>query len=234
MMELEQKQTLKKLNILFRQYSLPLDTSKIRSPGDEMELYANIIRHYRTIFLWQEKQRPMHFSAPSSNNATKDKRKSPEYVFIKPSQWIDFLSLKAERDPQRERDYWRYVRSGKPDELLLRISQFLHVRSADRAASVLKQYLLTIKTRKHSAARQALDDATTNPVQAVPISDIFWKNIFELNADDTNEHRNEIDADDSDELRGRPNVQIDPHETLLVPFQIRTSFPISLRAQLGS
>ena len=197
--ELEQKPTLEKLNVLFRQYGIALDTSKVRSSGDEMELYANIIRHYRTIFVRQEKERPVHHYEPSAINFVTEKRKSPENLLIKKSSWVRFLSLRAERDAPRERDYWRYIRGGKSDELLSRISQFLHVRQADKAASVLKQYLLALKTKRSAALKQVLDSSTSNSMQATAMADMFWKNIFDLSSGDG--------LDDDDENSENENIE---------------------------
>lgn len=194
--ELDQKQTLERLNILFRLYSIPLDTSKIRSSGDEMELYASIIRHYRSLFVRQEKERPIHFYEPSAINFATEKRKSPENLLIKKSTWVPYSSLKPERDAQRERDFCRYVKSGKNDDLLLHITQFLQVRHAEKAANVLKQYLLALRTKRTTTLKQILETSANNPMQATAMADMFWKNIFDLNSgdgDDNDDDDNEIE-----------------------------------------
>ena len=124
---------------------------------------------------------------------------------IKKSPWIRYLNIKPERDAQRERDYWRYVKSGKVDELLMRISHFLSVRQVDRAASVLKQYLLALKTKRSAALQQALDTSTTNATQATAMADMFWKNVFELSAGDglTDENENDGDTREKEEINGK-------------------------------
>lgn len=202
--ELEQKPTLDKLNVLFRQYDIPLETSKIQTSGDEMELYANIIRHYRTIFVRQEKERPIHHYEPSAINFVTEKRKSPENLLIKKSSWVRFFSLKAERDAQRERDYWRYIKGGKNDELLSRITQFMHVRQAEKAASVLKQYLLALKTKRSAALKQVLDSSTSNSMQATAMADMFWKNVFDLSSGDglADDDENDGENSDNDNIEG--------------------------------
>ena len=202
--ELDQKQTLEKLNVLFRLYSLPLDTSKIRTSGDEMELYANIVRYYRTIFSEQEKQRPIIHYESAKPKIIAQARQSSSCQLIKNSSWINFITLKPERDPQREHDYWKYVKSGKNDELLMRITHFLHIRSADRASSILKEYLLALKVKKSAALKQVIENSTTNTTQAASMADMFWKNIFDFNSTSTTNNKDNHDEDDSDhdELQG--------------------------------
>ena len=196
--ELDQKRTLEKLNVLFRLYEIPLDTSKIRSSGDEMELYANIIRYYRNLFVRQEKERPAHHYEPSAITFVNEKRRSPEHLLIKKSSWRPYLTLKAERNAQRERDYCRYVKGEKNDELLQRISQFLQVHQADKAANVLKQYLLALKNKRSAALKQILDNSTSNALQATAMTEIFWKNIFDLNSAD--EEENEAETSDNEQM----------------------------------
>lgn len=178
--DVEQKQTIDKLNVLFRYYSLPLDTSKIQTSGDEMELYANMIRYYRTIFLEQERDRPSIQYDSAKPKILTQARQSPSCQLIKKSSWLPFVTIKPELDAQRERDYRKYIKGGKNDELLATISRFIHVRNAEKAASVLKQYLLALKAKKSAALKQVLDSSTTTTGQATAMADIFWKNIFEL------------------------------------------------------
>jgi hypothetical protein len=203
--DVEQKETLDKLNRLFQFYSLPLDISKIRTSGDEMELYANIIRYYRTIFLEQEKERPIIQYDSAKPKILAQSRQSSNCQLIKKSLWINFVTLKPERDPQRERDYWKYIKGGKNDELLMRITNFLNVRNADKAANVLKQYLLALKTKKSTALKQVLESSTANSGQASAMADIFWKNIFDSNPTSgiNNGGDNNDDNSDNDELQGK-------------------------------
>jgi hypothetical protein len=202
---LEQKQTLEKLNRLFQLYSLPLDISKIRTSGDEMELYATIVRSYRTIFLEQERDRPMIQYDSAKPKVLTQARQSPSCQLIKKSSWVNFVTLKPELDPQRERDYWKYVKGGKNDELLVRIAQFIHVRSADKAANVLKQYLLALKTKKSNALKQVLESSTSTVGQASAMADIFWKSIFDLSSTSNTGEANE-DESDNDELQGKTMI----------------------------
>jgi hypothetical protein len=187
-----------------------LDTSKIRTSGDEMELYANIIRYYRTIFFEQEKERPTIPYETAKPKVILQARQSPNCQLIKKSLWIDFITLKPERDPQHERDYWKYIKGGKNDELLMRISNFLHVKNADKAASVLKQYLLALKAKKSNALKHVLETSTTNSAQATAMADIFWKNIFDLSSANgtTNAGDNEEDNSDNDEIQGKIFITI--------------------------
>lgn len=199
--ELEQKQTLDKLNVLLRLYALPLDTSKIQTSGDEMELYANIIRYYRTIFLEQERDRPSILYDAAKPKVLAQARQSTSCQLIKKAFWVPFVTIKPELDSQRERDYWKYIRGGKHDELLATIARFIHVRNAEKAASVLKQYLLALKAKKSTALKQVLDSSTSTPSQAAAMADMFWKNIFELvPLNSTGE--NEQDNSDNEELQG--------------------------------
>jgi hypothetical protein len=187
-----------------------LDTSKIRTSGDEMELYANIIRYYRTIFFEQEKERPTIPYETAKPKVILQARQSPNCQLIKKSLWIDFITLKPERDPQHERDYWKYIKGGKNDELLMRISNFLHVKNADKAAGVLKQYLLALKAKKSNALKHVLETSTTNSAQATAMADIFWKNIFDLSSANgtTNAGDNEEDNSDNDEIQGKIFITI--------------------------
>lgn len=181
-----------------------MDTSKIRTSGDEMELYASIIRYYRTIFLEQEKERPSIQYDSAKPKILAQSRQSSSCQLIKKSLWIDFVTLKAEHDPQRERDYWKYIKGGKNDELLMRITHFLHVRNADKAASVLKQYLLALKAKKNVALQQVLESSATHTTQASAMADIFWKNIFDLSpASGTSGGDNNDENSDNDELQGK-------------------------------
>ncbi|CAF4791856.1 unnamed protein product, partial [Rotaria sp. Silwood1] len=196
--ELDQKQTLEKLNILFQYYSLPLDTSKIHTSGDEMELYANIIRYYRTIFIEQEKCRPIILYESAKPKIIAQARQSSNYQLIKKSLWINFITMKPERDSQYECDYYKYIKGGKNDELLMRIVEFINVRNADKAATILKQYLLAVKVKKSTALKQILENSTTTPTQATAMTDIFWKNIFDINSTNGTHHGNDADNDNSD------------------------------------
>jgi hypothetical protein len=170
-----------------------------------MELYANIIRHYRTIFFEQEKERSTAQYESAATSLNTEARKSSKNQLIKKSLWINFLTLKPERDPERERDYWKYIKGCKNDELLMRITQFLHVRNADKAASVLKQYLLALKAKKSNALKQVLQSSTTNSIQATAMADIFWKNIFDLNSDSgtSNGEDNDVVNGDNDDIQGK-------------------------------
>lgn len=185
-------------------YALPLDTSKIQTSGDEMELYANIIRYYRTIFLEQERDRPSIQYDSAKPKILAQARQFPNCQLIKKASWLAFVTIKPELDAQRERDYWKYVRGGKHDELLATIARFIHVRNAEKAASVLKQYLLALKAKKSTALKQVLDSSTSTPSQAAAMADIFWKNIFELvplnSTHPTGD--NEQDNSDNEELQG--------------------------------
>lgn len=205
--ELDQKQTLGRLTILFRLYAIPLDTSKIRTSGDEMELYANIIRHYRSLFVRQEKERPIHYYEPSAINFANEKRKSPENLLIKKSTWVPYFSLKPELNAQRERDFWRYVKSGKNDELLLRITHFLQVRQSDKAANVLKQYLLALRTKRSTTLKQILETSANNPMQATAMADMFWKNIFDLNSGDGDDGEDDNEVEEIEGAEGNPSIR---------------------------
>ncbi|CAF1098411.1 unnamed protein product [Rotaria magnacalcarata] len=196
--ELDQKQTLERLDVLFGFYSLPLDSSKIHTSGDEMELYANIVRYYRTIFLEQEKRRPTILYDSAKPKVIAQARQSSSCQLIKAAAWVDFVKIKPERDPQRERDYWRYVKGGKNDELLMRIVQFINVRNADKAASILKQYLLAVKVKKSNALKQVLETSAKNPTQATAMTDIFWKNVFDVNLTDGTSQGADREKDNSD------------------------------------
>lgn len=208
MIEIDQKTTLEKLNELFRVFALPLDTSNVRTSADEMELYAQIIRQYRLIFSRQEKERPVHFYEPMANQFNTEKRKSPEFTLIKKSPWTDYLMIKPERDAQRERDFVRYVQNGKADELLLRISDFLQVRQVDKASNILKQYFVALKTKRNAALQQVLDSSTSNAMQATAMADLFWKNVFDINASDPSgdDAENDLDGADTDEMDGKRSV----------------------------
>jgi hypothetical protein len=170
-----------------------------------MELYANIVRYYRTIFLEQEKIRPMIQYDSAKPKVLAQARQSSSCQLIKQALWVNFVTLKPERDPQRERDYWKYMKGGKNDDLLMRIAQFVNVRNADKAANVLKQYLLALKTKRSMALKQVLESSTTNAGQASAMADIFWKNIFDLNsASGTNSGGDNTDENsDNDELQGK-------------------------------
>lgn len=212
--ELDQKQTIDRLNILFRLYSLPLDTSKIQSTGDEMELYAHVIRHYRILFSEQERERATILYESARPKIISQSRHSPTCKLIKKSAWTPFITLKPERDPQRERDYWKYTKNSKSDELLLKITQFLHVRNADKAANALKQYLLAMKAKKSTAMKTVIEGANSNNTsRAVAISDVFWKNIFDLSSENStgNEGENDKDNLDNDDTHGnRTHSQSNP------------------------
>ena len=200
--ELEQKQTLEKLNRLFQLYSLPVDISKIRTSGDEMELYATIIRSYRAIFLEQERDRPTIQYDSAKPKVLAQARQSSNCQLIKKSPWVDFVTLKPELDSQRERDYWKYIKGGKNDDLLVRIAQFIHVRNADKAANVLKQYLLALKAKKSNALKQVLDSSTSTVSQASAMADIFWKSIFDLSSAGNTGEANDEDSE-NEELQGK-------------------------------
>jgi hypothetical protein len=170
-----------------------------------MELYANIIRHYRIIFSEQEKERVSILYESAKPKIVAQARQSSSCKLIKKSSWINFVTLKPEGDPQRERDYWKYIKSGKNDDLLMRITQFLHVRNADKASNALKQYLLALKAKRNAALKQVLESSTTNSTRAAAMSDIFWKNIFDLNLENgnSNEGDNDKDKADDDDLEGK-------------------------------
>jgi hypothetical protein len=195
--ELDQKETLNKLDTLLRCYGLPLNTTKIRTSGDEMELYANIIRHYRTLFVRQEKEWPTRDYDSSSTSSTTGKRKTPEYLLIKSSSWLDFLTLQPERNAEYEREYTRCMKGDKHDELLWRITTLIHIHQADHAANILKQYLLALKIKQNVKPKATVDNSTNNAVQGTSISDLFWKNIFDVNVSD--EPNNDDDQSDNDE-----------------------------------
>jgi hypothetical protein len=167
-----------------------------------MELYANIIRYYRTIFIEQEKERPTIQYDSAKPKILVQARQSSNCQLIKKSLWINFVTLKAEHDPQHERDYSKYIKNGKNDELLMRITHFLDIRNADKAANILKQYLLALKAKRSAALKQVLESSTTNSGQASAMADIFWKSIFDLNGTN-NEGDNNDDNSDNDELQGK-------------------------------
>lgn len=170
-----------------------------------MELYANIMRHYRIIFSEQEKERASILYESAKPKIIAQARQSPNCKLIKKSSWTNFVTIKPELDPQRERDYWKHIKSGKNDDLLMRITQFLHVRNADKAANALKQYLLALKAKKNTALKQVLESSTTNPTRAVAMSDIFWKNIFDLSSENGSNSEGNTDKDnvDNDDLHGK-------------------------------
>ncbi|CAF0979792.1 unnamed protein product, partial [Adineta ricciae] len=193
--ELDQKQTIDRLNTLFHLYSLPLDTTKIHTTGDEMELYANVIRHYRVLFSEQEKERVTVLYDSARPKVISQARQSSSCKLIKKSTWVPFVTLKPERDPQRERDYWKYIKNGKKDELLMRITQFLYVRNADKSVNALKQYLLAVKANQSVQRKQPVD----NTSRAVSMSDVFWKNIFDLTSENETNNENEKNNDDQED-----------------------------------
>lgn len=170
-----------------------------------MELYANIIRSYRTIFSDQEKRRPTIQYDSAKPKIIAQARQSTSCQLIKTASWLDFVKIEPERDPQRERDYWRYVKGGKNDELLMRIVYFANIRSADKASNILKQYLLAIKVKRSTALKQMLETSAKTPAQATAMTDIFWKNIFDVHSSDgTNQGAGqEDDNSDNDDLQGK-------------------------------
>jgi hypothetical protein len=177
--------------------------------------------------LEQEKERP---SIPYDTAKPKiiiQARQSSTCQLIKKSLWIDFVTLKAEHDPQHERDYWKYIKGGKNDELLMRITNFLHVKNGDKAASVLKQYLLALKAKKSNALKQVLESSTTNPAQATAMADIFWKNIFDLNSTNGTNNRgdNQDDNSDNEEIQGNI-MRINSTEIISSSFKILMNFKI--------
>jgi hypothetical protein len=170
-----------------------------------MELYANIIRYYRSIFLEQERERPFIQYDSAKPKILAQARQSSSCQLIKKALWVNFVTLKPERDPQCERDYWKYIKGGKNDELLMRITQFLQIKNSDKAANILKQYLLALKAKKSAALKHVLESSTTTPSQASAMADIFWKNIFDLNSTSGTNNGGDDNEDnsDNDELQGK-------------------------------
>ncbi|CAF0794874.1 unnamed protein product [Didymodactylos carnosus] len=204
--DIEQKQTLEKLKPLLKQYSIPYDIDKIKTMGDEMELYATIIRHFRTLFYKQEQEIPRfkYDSAPA--NIMNMSRQSSVYKLLKSSPWTKFIDIYPEKSPQVERDYCRYkIRSNtnaKNDELLKMISKFVRVHNADKATNVLKQYLIAVKTKQNGAIQRLVQNASGQSA----IADIFWRNIFEVTKDQNN---NNDDDNQTDEIEDDGNFHDD-------------------------
>ncbi|CAF4607286.1 unnamed protein product, partial [Rotaria magnacalcarata] len=60
------------------------------------------------------------------------------------------------------------------------------------------QYLLAVKVKKSNALKQVLETSAKNPTQATAMTDIFWKNVFDVNLTDGTSQGADREKDNSD------------------------------------
>ncbi|XP_065909526.1 uncharacterized protein [Dysidea avara] len=141
------------LQHLLNYYSINV-SAEVTSYADELQLYYHATKKFRSVHQKQEHQfhcptygSPLEpdSSGPSSN---RDHSHHGQKLFRKHANWLLFVTLKPDRDPQYVMSLLKMRDSIKQVDPLLSVhSKCLHLRNVQRAIYALKQHATVVRTQ---------------------------------------------------------------------------------------
>ncbi|XP_077981616.1 uncharacterized protein LOC144436648 [Glandiceps talaboti] len=195
------------LEFLMSCYGVQMDITQIVTTADEMELVANVNRRFRTYFAKQEQQKTFPTYDKIELGLEMWGTDSPSKALKKESNWLSFIKIKPERDPQQEKMLTKLRQKNNIDLLLQAQSRFLTVTDSTKVQDALKQHAIAVR-----------DPPTTQPIsvtshKAASNTSSIWRKIY-LNSDLYSGHAKEDDL---------TVVEFDEKDTDNVNFSGRTS-----------
>lgn len=159
------------LKLLAHSYGIEIDVDSIQSVGEEMALYAAVVRNFSGIFQRQERMKTFKtydFTEPGFESWGVDHCSHAVKV---EATWTPFVRLKPKKDAEYERKMADLRAKDIMDELLKVKSKFLQVQDPDRVQDVLRKHTKVLKdTREQSPL--------SFPRAENPRSKEIWKRIY--------------------------------------------------------
>ncbi|CAH1785032.1 unnamed protein product [Owenia fusiformis] len=181
-------------------YGVGIDTDAILTSGDEMELYGAVNRKFKQVYVRQEQMKTFKTYDKAELGSENWGSDHSTHALKQESNWLPFLTLKAERDPNQEKKMTQLRQNGKVDELLRCQSKFLQLQDSERVQNALKDHAIAVR-----------DPPSTQPVSVTSNKTSYhtgqiWKKIYsnpELYADkdsDGNPEAFDFDEKDADNV----------------------------------
>ncbi|CAM2111897.1 unnamed protein product [Caretta caretta] len=120
------------LHLLLSYFGVCYDTENLKNSANEMELFSEVIRKFRSVFSKQQTMRtfPVYDAGvPGSENWG---ILGPSMVLKKRANWIPFIKIKPKQDPWQQKLLTKLKQWKKVDELLHLQSKFLEVSDMEQ------------------------------------------------------------------------------------------------------
>ncbi|CAM4545836.1 unnamed protein product [Caretta caretta] len=128
------------LHLLLSYFGVCYDTENLKNSANEMELFSEVIRKFRSVFSKQQTMRtfPVYDAGvPGSENWG---ILGPSMVLKKRANWIPFIKIKPKQDPWQQKLLTKLKQWKKVDELLHLQSKFLEVSDMEQVIDVLQEH----------------------------------------------------------------------------------------------
>ncbi|CAM4534930.1 unnamed protein product, partial [Caretta caretta] len=119
------------LHLLLSYFGVCYDTENLKNSANEMELFSEVIRKFRSVFSKQQTMRtfPVYDAGvPGSENWG---ILGPSMVLKKRANWIPFIKIKPKQDPWQQKLLTKLKQWKKVDELLHLQSKFLEDQNTE-------------------------------------------------------------------------------------------------------
>ncbi|KAK2144748.1 hypothetical protein LSH36_734g02004 [Paralvinella palmiformis] len=161
-------------------YGIEMDVENISTAAEEMELYATVNRKFRQIFNRQEQMKTFKtydrleigqesWGADNSTHAVKQD-----------SNWLPFIKMKPEKDPDLERKLVQLKAQKNMDELLRIESKFLCVSEADKVQEALREHAAAVRDPPlvTTVTLSVGHDSSSRRLRSSPQISAMWKKIY--------------------------------------------------------
>ncbi|CAD5114437.1 DgyrCDS3568 [Dimorphilus gyrociliatus] len=159
------------LKLLAHSYGIEVDVDAIQNVGEEMALYAAVVRNFSGIFQRQERMKTLKtydFSEPGFESWGVD---HCSHAVRMEATWLPFVHIKPKKDAEYERKMADLRAKDTVDELLKVKSKFLHVQDPDRVQDTLRKHTKVLKDVREQSP-------LSFPRAEHPRSKEIWKRIY--------------------------------------------------------
>ncbi|XP_061178732.1 uncharacterized protein LOC133187394 [Saccostrea echinata] len=133
------------LSFLLNIYGINYDLNSIHNSADEMEMYAAVNRKFQSLFNRQEVMKTFKTYdrlEPGQQGWGSD---SPSHCLKQESNWISFVTLKSESDPQQEIEWTNLRHRNNVDEILRYMEAFTSVSDPQKVQETLRDHATMVQ-----------------------------------------------------------------------------------------
>lgn len=153
-------------------YKIDYNLVRMQTPGDEMELFAAVNRKFREIFAVQEQMMSFRVYDAIDTDSDNINNNSPIHALKKEANWIEFITIKKNKDAVYEKEIAKLKDRNHLDQFLLPHSNFLEISNDERVQDALRENAMLSKN-KHTIEPTSV---TTNITMFN--TNALWKKVF--------------------------------------------------------
>ncbi|KAK3588936.1 hypothetical protein CHS0354_023696 [Potamilus streckersoni] len=159
------------LAFLLNVYGIKCNLDVIHNTGDEMEMFAEVNRKFKQIFLRQEHYNTFKTYDRIETGQESWGSESPQHTLRQESNWLPYILLKPERDPHQEKQWTQLRQLNNLDPLIKMQAHFLHITDPEKVQDILKDHAAIVRNPPKVNMVQVSGSHARNTTN-------LWKNIY--------------------------------------------------------